>query len=670
MKINYFHFLILGGMLACAPTAKVDTQATELDSAVPLVTLGNERIYADEFLYILNKSQHLQPVEDKSSQENFEKNLDLFINYRLKVKEAESIGMAESDEFEKEFTIFKEDLKKPFLLKNALQEGELQKAYSRSKEVLKASHILLQFPPNASREDSIAVYNMALKIKSDAEDGTDFNNLAAEHSDDPSAKQNRGDLGYFSALQMVHSFEDAAYGLSVGQISDPVLTSFGYHIIKLEDRKPNRGEIKVSHILVRLNPADPIAEDRAKRKITDIFTELQKNENSWEDVARMYSDDQNTRATGGQLPWFGVGAIIPEFEKAAFALNNVGDISSPVKTPYGYHIIRLEDTKPVASFEEMEPALKSRILRDSRSSMIQSQVVAMQKQKYSFMENSAIVEAISPLVNQTLAVSLASVKRQLGEKELLDTTLLTARGTQKSVRDFIKFIEADQAIVKAGPNDFFNPWYTKFVEKTLEQVEEDDLLANNLEYSQLVKEYRDGILLFSLMNEQVWQKALEDTVGQRNFYESNIDRYQWKERVPAVIVEMNKEEQLAKIRRFLSDKTYSQRIKPRLEDQFLNDYPLLFTLHEGTYEIDSHDLIGKVDVQKKYHEVKNDGRTHFLILGNVIPAGPKRFSETTGKVIQDYQEYLDKKMIAELREKYIIQINEGEKERVFEIVKE
>lgn len=657
-------------MLACAPTAKVDTHTTELDSPVPLVTLGNERIYADEFLYILKKSQHLQPVEDKSSQVSFEKNLDLFINYRLKVKEAENTGMADSDEFEKEFNIFKEDLKKPFLLKHSLQEGELQKAYFRSKEILKASHILLQFPPNASVDDSIAVYNMAIKIREEAKEGADFNELAFEHSDDPSAKQNRGDLGYFSALQMVHPFEDAAYALTTGDISDPVLTSFGYHIIKLEDRKPNRGEIQVSHILVRLNPSDPIAEDRAKRKITDIFTELQKGEKSWEEVARLYSDDQNTRSTGGKLPWFGVGAIIPEFERAAFALNEIGDISSPVKTPYGYHIIRLEDTKPIASFEEMEPALKSRILRDSRSTMIQSQVVAMQKQKYNFQENGEVLSAISPLVNQALSISLASVKRQLDEKNLLDTTLVTARGTEKSVRDFISFIEADQVIVKTGPKDFFNPWYNKFTEKFLEQVEEDDLLANNEEYRQLIKEYRDGILLFSLMNEQVWQKALEDSVGQRNFYEANIDKYQWKERVPAVIVEMNKEEQLAKIRRFLSDKTYSTRLKPRLEDQFLNDYPLLFTLQEGTYEIDSHPLISKVGTDKKYHEIKNDGRTHFLILGNVLPAGPKRFSETMGKVIQDYQEYLDKKMIAELREKYIIQINEDEKERVFEIVKE
>ncbi|KEO73089.1 foldase protein PrsA [Anditalea andensis] len=670
MKIKYFHFLILGGMLACAPSAKVGTDTPDVTSAVPLVSIGNERIYADEFLYILEKSQQLQSGEEKSSRATFDKNLDLFINYRLKVKEAEAMGMAESEEFDKEFTIFKEDLKKPFLIKNSLQEGELQKAYYRSKEILKASHILLQFPNNASVEDSIAVYNMALKIKKEAEEGADFNDLAYEHSDDPSAKQNRGDLGYFSALQMVHPFEDAAYELSVGSISDPVLTSFGYHIIKLEDRKLNKGEIKVSHILIRLNPADPVAEDRAKRKITDIYTELQKNENSWEEVAKIYSDDQNTKGTGGKLPWFGVGAIIPEFEKAAFALNEVGEISSPVKTPYGYHIIRLEDTKPLASFEELEPTLKSRILRDSRSSLIQSQVVAMQKQKYAFKENAELVAAIKPIIDQSLAISLESVKRQLDDQGLLDTLIISTESKSQRVSDFIRFIEADQAIVRTGPNEFFNPWYSKFVEKILEQVEEDDLMTNNREYRQLIQEYRDGILLFSLMNEQVWQKALEDTLGQREFYESHIDQYQWKERIPAVIIEMNKEEQLEKIRRFLSDKDYNVRLKPRLEDQFLNDYPSLFTVQDGTYEYEKHPLLSKVDVQKKNHEIKNGGRTHFLILGNVLPAGPRRLSETTGKVIQDYQEYLDKKMIAELREKYVIQINEDEKERIFEIVKE
>ena len=300
--------------------------------------------------------------------------------------------------------------------------------------------------------------------------------------------------------------------------------------------------------------------------------------------------------------------------------------------------------------------------------MIQSQVKAMQKQKYDFKENAAIIEEISPLISQSLEISLASVKRQLEDKGLMDTTLITASGTEKKVKDFIKFIEADQVVVKATPSDFFTPWYSKYVEKTLEQIEEEDLLRNNEDYRMLVKEYREGILLFSLMNEQVWQKALEDTLGQRRFYEENIHRYQWDERVPALIIKMNKEEQLAKIRRFLADKPYNTRLKPRVEDQFLNDYPLLFTLEDGTFEIKQHPILKNIDPKERLQEIRIENKTHFLVLGNKLPAGPKQFSETTGKVIQDYQEYLDETMIAELREKYIIQINEDEKEKAFETI--
>ncbi|MBT0809969.1 peptidyl-prolyl cis-trans isomerase [Litoribacter ruber] len=669
MKIKYFHFLLVGGMLACAPSAKMDTNTAIDNSPQPLLTLGEEKIFADEFVHIYTKSQHFEGAEDKISKANFDKSLDAFINYKLKVIEAVNLGMEDSDEFDKEFTIFKEDLKKPFILKYSLQEGEIKKAYSRTQEVLKASHILLQFPQNASRQDSIAVLRMAEKIKAEAEEGADFNQLALEHSDDPTAEENKGDLGYFTALTMVQPFEDAAYDLSIGEISAPILTNYGYHIIKLEDRKPNPGEVRVSHILVRTNSADPVTEDRARQRIADIYTELQKPNADWNTVVENFSDDQSNKNTGGKLPWFGVGAIIPEFEKAAFELKDKGEISSPIKTAYGYHIIRLEDVREVPPYEVMEPALRSKILRDSRSSLIQTQVVAMQKSKFGYQENSGLIENIKPQIDQALGKSLQAVKSELEEKNLLDTTLITIAEKDRSVRDFIRFIESDQAVVKTSPQKFFQPWFDKFIQAELDIAEEQELLQNNEEYKMLVKEYRDGILLFSLMNDMVWQKALLDTAGLEAYFAKNQERYQWKERVPALIVKMNKEEQLSKVRRFLSNKAYSSRLKPAVEDQFLNDYPGLFELEDGVFEHANHAVLQKVDIAEKYHELKHDGRSHFLVLGSSIEPGPKKLSETRGKAIQDYQETLEKELIAELRERYPIQVNEEEKERVFEIIK-
>src|SRR5690606_16223959 len=248
-----------------------------------LFTIDNDPVFAEEFLQTLSKNQHLRSSkEEKFTRDEFEQNFELFINYKLKVQEAEKRGMEQSEEFKNEFKIINEDIKKPYLIKNSIQEGELRKAYSRMQEIVKASHILIQFPQNAGQADSLAVFRMVNNLKEKAENGADFNELAYEFSDDPSAKSNKGDLGYFTALQMVQPFEDAAFGLSVGQISEPVLTNYGYHIIKLEDRRPNPGELRVSHILIRTDPADTLSEEKAKRRIAEAYTALQKKQ-SWEE---------------------------------------------------------------------------------------------------------------------------------------------------------------------------------------------------------------------------------------------------------------------------------------------------------------------------------------------------------------------------------------------------
>jgi peptidyl-prolyl cis-trans isomerase SurA len=187
----------------------------------------------DELVYLLSKGKNTDTPTAGVSREEFEENLDLFINYKLKVREAESLGLDQTEEFSREFDSFKETLIYPYLIKNSLEEGELRKAYSRMQEVVRASHILFQFPPNASSEDSLIVLKMALKVRGEIENGGSINELAVQYSEDPSAKVNKGDLGYFTSLQMVQPFEDAAYNLQVGQLSDPVLSSFGYHIIQV-----------------------------------------------------------------------------------------------------------------------------------------------------------------------------------------------------------------------------------------------------------------------------------------------------------------------------------------------------------------------------------------------------------------------------------------------------
>ena len=665
MNKKYIWYSIFVFSFSCSPKPTIVKEDTKQEIQVPLMTIGNEDIFADEFMYILSKNRQFQNKSEKISQEEFDENFNLFVNYKLKVKEAENLGLDTLEEFRREFEIFKEDLIKPFLIKNSLQEGELIKAYNRMKEVVKASHILLQFPNNSSREDTIAVFTMAQKIKSEAEAGSDFNELAEKYSDDPSAQDNKGSLGFFTALQMVHQFEDAAYSLQIGEISDPVLTNFGYHIIKLEDRKPNPGEIRVSHILIRTQPGDPIAEERALRKIGDIYTELQKPESDWEEVCSLYSEDLGSKNSGGLLPWLGLGSVIPEFERVAFSLTEIGEISVPVKTPYGYHIIRLEDRRSISSYEEMEPVIKSRILRDSRSSLIQSQVVSIQKSRYYFEENDMVIQEIKDLYDKNPKEDIPSIVRNLN---LSDSILFSIKEEGKAVHEFMKFIQSDKQNIRPGAKSFFESWYESFVATSLATAEENDLMENNQEYRLLLKEYRDGILLFSLMNENVWQKALMDSVGQIAFYEENKDNYKWKSRLKALIVTMGNEENTASVRKFLSDKKYKENISDRLENTFLLNNPLAFVMEEGLFEWETHPVLQKCDLNKAFQELTINDKTNFVMIGEKIDPEPKKFTETRGKVIQDFQQFLDEKLIASLKDNYIIRINEDEKQRIYDIV--
>lgn len=631
------------------------------DTSEALLTVDGKAIDKDELVYLISKGKNTDTPSAGVSREEFEENLDLFINYKLKVREAEALGIDQTDEFSREFDSFKETLIYPYLIKNSLEEGELRKSYSRMQEVVRASHILFQFPPNASSEDSLIVLRMALKVRSEIENGGNINELALQYSDDPSAKVNKGDLGYFTSLQMVQPFEDAAFNLAVGQVSDPVLSNFGYHIIQVQDRQPNPGQVRVSHILVRFDPSNSKEEENARRKISDIYAEIQKENTIWEDIVKTFSEDPATSQRGGMLPWFSVGSMIPEFEMAAFSLTETGEVSPPLKTQYGYHILRLEDKKPIDSFEEMEQIIRSKILRESRSGMIQSQVVAVQKARYGFKEDESSVANLSKILNTTTKSSFSST---LESNSLINAPLFTLQGKSYKASDLVSYMASEEISprIKGG---FFDLWYDRFVATTLSKIEERDLETNNKEYQMLLKEYRDGILLFSLMNQEVWQKGITDSLGQLEFFRKNMDRYQWKARVEAFIVKVLDQTQLDNARKSLQASGYNETIIDSFESNFKTNSPLAFQTESGIYEYADHGVLSKINPNQSYQEIEVDGGLYLVVIGQKFPAAARKFEESRGMVIRDYQEYLDQNLIESLKRKYPIQINPQVKEEAF-----
>ncbi|REG88441.1 peptidylprolyl isomerase [Algoriphagus antarcticus] len=634
-------------------------QATGQDD--PLLTIGGKTVDKDELIYLLSKGNKSEPGTPGMSRDEFDENLDLFINYKLKVREAEAKGLDQSEEFLKEFESFRENIKAPFLIRNSLEEGELRKAYSRMQEIIRASHILLQFPANASEEDSMIVLRMAMKIEDEIKNGGSINDLAVEYSDDPSAQINKGDLGYFTALQMVQPFEDAAFSLQPGQVSDPVLTNFGYHIINVKDRQPNPGQVRVSHILIRIDENAPNGEDLAKRKVADIYNEIQKVSTIWDDIVKNYSEDPSSSLKGGILPWFSVGSMIPEFEMAAFSLTETGEVSPPIRTRYGYHILRLEEKRPVESFESMEESIRSRILRDSRSTMIQSQVMSIQKSRYNFDENEGNVAKLRAELNTTTKSGFA---QYLTEKDLAADQLFSLQGKSYIAQDLADYMAEEEISLKIKTGTF-DAWYERFAASELNKAEEADLAANNKEYRMLLKEYRDGILLFSLMNEEVWQKGLMDSVAQKAFYQKNIQEYQWKGRVNAYIVKVLDMTQLDAARKILQGNPLSDELIASFESSYESTNSLAFQTESGNIEYSEHPVLSKANMNESYQELEANGHLHIVLLGEKTNAEPKKFDETRGFVIRDYQEYLDKNLIETLRKKYPVKINPKAKEETF-----
>lgn len=653
---SVLHVITILTLLVSAQSPSLAQSADEV-----LMTIGGDPVDKEELVYLLSKGKTNDRSVAGVSREEFEENLDLFINYKLKVREAEALGLDKTEEFDREFSSFKETLIAPYLIKNSLEEGELRKAYSRMQEILRASHILFQFPPNASSEDSMIVLRMALKVKGEIENGGNINELALQYSDDPSAKTNRGDLGFFTSLQMVQPFEDAVFNLQTGQVSDPVLTPFGYHIIQLKDRQPNPGQVRVSHILVRFDPADETQELNARRKISDIYAEIQKESTLWEDIVKNYSEDPGTKENGGILPWFGVGSMIPEFEMAAFSLTENGEVSPPLKTQYGYHILRLEGKRPLEPFEVMEDNIRSRILRDSRSGMIQSQVVAIQKARYHFQENESNLALIAA---ELAGATKDQFEDRLQAKNLTAQPLFTIQSNTYSVQDFLKYV-SEQEVTPRGKGSAFELWYERYVAHILASVEETDLESNNKEYQMLLKEYRDGILLFSLMNQEVWQKGITDSLGQVNYYRENIKEYQWKSRVEAFLVQVLDSTRLQEAEQFLRGNGYTPSLIGNFETTLETKYPLAFQTESGTYEYENHPVLSKANLEEPTQTIRVDGRTYLVLIGQKLPSGPRKFEESRGLVIRDYQEYLDQNLINRLKEKYKVQVNPTVKEEAF-----
>ncbi len=496
-----------------------------------IFTIGKEPVYVDEFKYVYEK--HNSSSDDFYSHESVHEYLDLYTNFRLKIKEAENLKMDTSKAFIEELSGHRKSLAKPYLTEKKVTEELVQQAYERLKEEVRASHILVLVKPEAEPKDTLTAYKKMETLRKRIAEGEDFGEMAKRYSEDRSAEVSKGDLGYFSSFSMVYPFEDMAYKTEVGQVSPIFRTQFGYHILKVTDKRPSKGKYKVAHIMIRASQGmDKPDSLNAKNKIDKIYSKLKAGED-WGELCRQFSEDGNSKSRDGELQLLDVNSrIVNEFKDAAFALVDVGDYSEPVQTPYGWHIIKLLEKQPLESFEEMEQGLRVRIERDSRSEMGQKVLLKRLRKENKLVEhegalNLAVSKADSSVINGNFSIPPKDKDFSQSLISIMDETY--------SIADFYKYMNTQKKTRKVSPEFYVKLSYSDYVDDMLLDYENRHLEEKYYDFKMLYKEYRDGILMFNLMDQKVWSKSTRDTTGLQNYFEKNRNKYEWEQRVDAVI---------------------------------------------------------------------------------------------------------------------------------------
>ncbi|HRI29373.1 MAG TPA: peptidylprolyl isomerase, partial [Chitinophagales bacterium] len=592
-----------------------------------------------------------------------------------KVKEAESMGLDTLPGIKQQIADYYKQLAKTYLHDKDITDQLIQEAYQRMKTEVKTSHILIRLAEQASPDDTLKAFNKTLSVyRMLTEQGLDFAKLAEKYSEDPSVKENKGDLGYLTAFQTVYPFETAFYNTPKGKISGPVRTQYGYHLVKVDDVRPAQGSVRVAHILIKTTDKDTITQQQAAQKrALDVYNRLKKKKITFEQAALAESDDKTTAKSGGELPWFKSGKMFPEFEDAAFALKKTGEISKPVKTRIGWHIIKLLERKGIGTFDELKDELKKRIERDNRSRVSQQYFIARLKQDHQFTEfaepKNTIINAIAKSQSiQRGQWKADSLETGINTNQALFTIIFpdTKQLKTYTIADFITFAEKNQMRARSrNTQETASRLYAIYAEEQLMAAEETTLQTKYPEFARLLKEFRDGNLLYELMTQNVWNKAMEDTSALRKFYNENSSRYVWKERVNAYIFTFNDPQTGAELR--AKAQTATPQELANLETEAKSGKLQKYKVESGMYEKGQKTLLNAVNWAPGISENIDsaDGNTSFVVITETLPPSPKKLEEARGYIIADFQSKLEQEWVKQLRKKYDVKINKDVLETLY-----
>jgi peptidyl-prolyl cis-trans isomerase SurA len=609
-----------------------------------LLTIEDESVNVEEFLKLYNKNLDL--VKDES-QKAIDAYLELFVNYKLKLKEARRLGLHNDAKYKKEFESYRKQLTKNYLSESKVTEALVKEAYDRMNYDLKGSHVLILKNPEV--EDTLTAYNQLLKYRElFINEGFEATKEQIHNGSSVLVE----DLGYFSAFKMVYDFESVAYNTKPGTVSMPFKTSFGYHIVNVDEKKPSQGTVTAAHIMVSQQQKDTLI--NPETRINEIYKKLEQGE-SFEALAKQFSEDKSSAKKGGQLRDFKRGQLgsVP-FENAVFGIKKEGDIVGPIKTEHGWHIIKLIKQKPLLSYEDSKKNIQAQVKRDSRSKLINSAMVEELSERYTINKKTEAEAYFNTAIKPGYFAGQFELPTDFKSEELI----LSVNDSLFTYNDFAMHLKEKQRSYmrkKVVIKDLINQELQLFIENSILKYREDNLENENPAFADVLQEYRDGLLLFDLMEKEIWNKAAKDSIGLKTYYKENTSKYIWEDRIDMEMASANDRETATKIQNYLKAGKTGTEIKEKLNSD--KEQKVIFT--RGVYEISSVKLPTQLELKigtSKIHE-HNKG-FHVIVINKVLKSAPKTLEETKGAVINDYQNHIESMWINDLKTRFKVHVNQ------------
>ena len=614
-----------------------------------ILEIDNQTVNKIEFeqIYWKNKKEKIATKQD------LDEYIKLFINFKLKVIAAEDLGLDTTKKFIDELSGYRVQLEKPYLIDTSINEDLINEAYYRTINEVNASHIMTKLGPNPRSEDTLKAFNKIKDIRNKIISGkVGFEEAAEELSEDPYARSSKGNLGYFNAFKMLYSFECAAYNTPIGKISDIVRTKYGYHIVKPNSIRKAKGRVKTSHIMITTSLKTE--NNLSKEKINAIYKDLVEKTKTFEELAVEFSEDRKSAKNGGEIGWINSGGnFYPEFEEAVFSLNIDGEFSKPFKTPNGWHIVKRLNYEPVGDLKSMSYNLKNKIQKDARAQKTKSSFIDKLKIEYQLKNMLNMKELISIIKNKNFNYENMEANKKI---KTIKNTLLTFSNISYTIYDYIEYLLKSKSIEKNKiDQNLIKQQFEKFINQKIIDFEKTQLESKHPDFKALMKEYRDGILLFEISDQKIWTKAIKDTAGLKEFYALNKATWIWPNRVNGTLFTSESKKTLKKVSSLKTKKSLSN-------DSIMSilNKDNLFNLKYENKIIDDFSKYNLTfdQLNKGYNGPFNyEEKLVLIYVEEKLPQRNKELKEAEGIIVSAYQNYLEDQWLTRLKKNHTITIN-------------